>query len=158
MTERRTLLMTLIGSLSLLVGVLSLLGSTAIVSDGLGLTRIGSATSGPSVGTTAAPPHAAAAAARVVAFGAIRFVLSILLVVGAVGTFGVTPAGRRCSIAYATGWIALGAIEPLALHYQFGWQVVVSALYAFLLLGLFSRPAWRAAFASSARPERPRAS
>lgn len=148
--------MTLIGSLSLLVGVLSLVGSAFIISDGLGLTRIGSATSGPSVGTTSAPPPTAAAVgARVVGFGAMRLVLSILLVVGAIGTFGVRPAGRRCSLAYAAGWIALGAIEPFALRYQFGWPVVVSALYAFLLVALFSRPAWKAAFASPGR-ERPR--
>ena len=148
MTERRTLLMTLIASLSLLVGVLSVLGSTAIISDGLGLTRIGSATSGPSLGTTSAPPpDAAAASARVVVFGLVRLALSILLVVGAIGTLGLRPAGRLCSLAYAAGWIVVGGIEPFALRYRFGWEVVVSALYPFLLLALFSRPAWKAAFA-----------
>ena len=68
----------------------------------------------------------------------------------AVGTLGVRPAGRRCSLAFAAGWIVLGGIEPLALHYRFGWPVVVSALYPFLLLAVFSRPSWKAAFA----PER----
>jgi hypothetical protein len=29
----------------------------------------------------------------------------------------------------------------------FGWPVVVSALYPFLLLAMYSRPAWRRAFA-----------
>ena len=140
--------MTLIAALSLLVGVLSLIGSTAIISDGLGLTRIGSASSGPSVGTTTAPPPAAAtASARVVLFGAVRFVLSILLLVGAVGTLGVKPTGRTCSLAYAAGWIVAGGIEPFVLRYRFGWEVVASAAYPFLLLALFSRPAWKAAFA-----------
>ncbi len=147
MTCRRTLFITLIAALSMLVGVLSLLGSTAIISDGLGITHLGSATSGPTVGTTSAPPpDAATASARVVLFGAVRLVLSILLVVGAVGTLGVRPAGRRYSLAYAVGWIVVGGIEPFVLRYRFGWEVVASALYPFLLLALFSRPAWKAAF------------
>ena len=146
--SERTLLMTLVAALSLLVGVLSLMGSTAIISDGLGLTHIGTATLGPPVGTTGSPPpEAATPHPLVVTFGAVRVVLAILLVVGAIGTLGMRPAGRSCSLAYAVGWIVLGGIEPFALRYRFGWEVVVSALYPFLLLALFSRPSWRAAFA-----------
>src|SRR5262245_49283795 len=130
MAQRKTMLMTLIAALSLLVGVLSVMGSAAIISDGLGFTHIGSASSGPTVGTTSAPPpDAAATSVRVVTFGALRLVLSILLVVGAIGTLSMSPAGRRCSLAYAGGWIVLGGIEPFVLRYQFGWQVVMSALY-----------------------------
>jgi len=144
--------MTLVAALSLLVGVMGVVGSGSMVSDGLGLTRIGSATGGPSLGTTSAPPPAASA--PVVVFGALRGVLAVLLVIGAVGTLGVRPSGRRFSLIFAAGWIVLGGIEPLALGYLFGWPVVVSALYPFLLLALFSRPAWKAAFAP-ARPATP---
>ena len=148
MAGSRTFAMTLIASLSLLVGVMGVVGSASMVTDGLGLTRIGSATGGPAVGTTSAPPPAAArASAPVVLFGAVRGVLSLLLVFGAVGTLGARPAGRRCSLLFAVGWIVLGGIEPLALGYRFGWPVVASALYPFLLLALFNRPSWRAAFA-----------
>jgi len=70
---------------------------------------------------------------------------------GAIGTLWVRPAGRRWSLTFATGWILLGVIEPVALGYAFGWPVVVSALYPFLLLAVFSSPSWRAAFAAPGR-------
>ncbi len=148
MAGGRSMGMTVIAALSLLVGVLGLVGSAGMVSDGLGITHLGSATSGPTVGTTSAPPPSEASTRlRVTLFGAIRVVLSVLLVVGAVGTIGVRPSGRRASLAYAVGWIVAGGIEPWALGYRFGWQVVASAAYPFLLLGLFNSPAWKAAFA-----------
>ena len=149
--------MTLIGAVSLLIGVVGLIGSAGMVADGLGITHIGSATSGPTVGTTTAPPPSATRmAALVTVFGALRVVLSMVLVVGAVGTLGVQPSGRRFSIAYAVGWIVMGGIEPLALRYRFGWPVVASAIYPFLLLTLFSGAGWKAAFApasTAAAPE-----
>ena len=49
------------------------------------------------------------------------------------------------------GWIVLGGVEPLALGYRFGWPVVVSAIYPFLLLLSFNRPSWKAAFAGGRR-------
>lgn len=140
--------MTAIAALSLFVGVSGLIGSTAVVSDGLGLTRIGTVTGAPSVGTTSAPPTAAAVNGMVVAFGVVRGILSASLLVGAIGTLWVRPSGRRFSLVFATGWIVLGAIEPFALGYAFGWPVVTSALYPFLLLAMFNSPAWRAAFAA----------
>lgn len=148
MASGRSMVMTLIAALSLLIGVLGLIGSVGMISDGLGITRLGSATSGPTVGTTSAPPPSdASTRARVTLFGALRVALSLLLVVGAVGTMGVRPSGRRASLAYAVGWIVVGAIEPWALRYRFGWEVVASAAYPFLLLALFNSPAWKAAFA-----------
>ena len=143
--------MTTIAALSLFVAVSGLIGSTAVISDGLGLTRIGTVTGAPSVGTSAAPPPAAAVNAMVVTFGAARGVLSILLVVGAIGTLWVRPNGRRFSLLFAVGWILLGVVEPLALGYQFGWPVVTAALYPFLLLAVFNSPSWRAAFAPPAK-------
>ena len=143
----RTLGMTAIAALSLFVGVSGLLGSTAVISDGLGLTRVGTVTGAPSVGTTAAPPPAAGVNARVVAFGAVRGVLSILLVAGAIATLWVRPNGRRLSLVFAAGWIRLGLVEPYALGYQFGWPSVTAAIYPFLLLAVFNSPSWRAAFA-----------
>jgi hypothetical protein len=146
--------MTAIAALSLLFGVTSLVGSAGMVSDGLGITHIGSATSGPTVGSTSAPPPSEASTrVRITLFGAIRLVLSLLLVVGAVGTMGVSPSARRASLAYAVGWIVVGGIEPWALRYRFGWEVVASAAYPFLLLALFNRPAWKAAFARASAPE-----
>jgi hypothetical protein len=71
---------------------------------------------------------------------------------GAVGTLLLRPFGRVCSLAYAIGWIALGGVEPWALGYAFGWPVVSSAFYAFLLLFAFSRPSWKAAFAAPRAP------
>lgn len=150
MPANRTLGMTAIAALSLFVGVAGLVGSGAVVSDGLGLTRIGTVTGAPSVGTTAAPPPAGVNAV-VVAFGAARLTLSVLLLVGAIGTLWVKPSGRRGSLAFAVGWIVLGGIEPFALGYRFGWPVVTSALYPFLLLALFNSPSWRAAFSSTGR-------
>jgi hypothetical protein len=145
--------MTVIAALSLLVGVLGLVGSAGMVSDGLGITHLGSATSGPTVGSTSAPPPSEASARmRVTLFGAIRVVLSVLLVVGAVGTIGMRPSGRRASLAYAVGWIVAGGIEPWALRYRFGWEVVASAAYPFLLLALYNGPAWKAAFAPAGAP------
>ena len=140
--------MTVIAALSLFVGVSGLIGSTAVVSDGLGLTRIGTVTGAPSVGTTSAPPTAASVNGVVVAFGAIRGILSGLLLVGAIGTLWVRPSGRRFSLIFAAGWIVVGAVEPFALGYAFGWPVVTSALYPFLLLAMFNGPSWRAAFAT----------
>lgn len=148
MSGTRTFAMTLIASLSLLVGIMGVIGSASMVSDGLGLTQIGSASSGPSVGTTTAPPSATGANPAVVLFGVLRGLLSVLLLVGAMGTFGMRPSGRRYSLLFAVGWIVLGGIEPLALGYAFGWPVVVSALYPFLLLALFNSPRWRQAFAA----------
>lgn len=152
MAAPRTLGMTAIAALSLFVGVSGLIGSTAVISDGLGLTRIGTVTGAPSVGTTGAPPPAAGVNAAVVAFGAMRGVLSILLVAGAIGTLWVRPNGRRLSLLFAVGWILLGVVEPLALGYQFGWPVVTAALYPFLLLAAFNSPSWRAAFATPRAP------
>lgn len=146
MAAPRTLGMTLIAALSLFAGVSGLIGSTAMISDGLGLTRIGSATSAPTIGTTSAPPPVGSVKGTVVAFGAIRGILSALLIVGAVGMLWVRRSGRRCSLAFAVGWIVLGAVEPFALGYAFGWPVVISALYPFLLLAVFNSPSWRAAF------------
>lgn len=149
MAAPRTLGMTLIAALSLFVGVSGLIGSTAVVSDGLGLTRIGTVTGAPSVGTSSAPPPAAGVNGMVVAFGTVRAILSALLLAGAVGTLWVRPSARRFSLAFAIGWIVLGGVEPFALGYAFGWPVVVSSLYPFLLLAVFNSPSWRAAF----RPE-----
>jgi hypothetical protein len=149
MEARRTLWMTLVAALSLFAGVSGLIGSTAMISDGLSLTRIGAATSAPTVGTTGAPPPTGPVNGTVVAFGAIRGILSVLLLVGAVGTLWVRPSGRRWSLVFAMGWIVLGAVEPFALHYRFGWPVVTSALYPFLLLALFNSPSWRTAFAQA---------
>lgn len=139
--------MTAIAALSLFVGISGIVGSAAVVSDGLGLTRIGTVTGAPSAGTTSAPPPASPVNIAVVAFGAIRGVLSILLIIGAIGTLWVRPSARRLSLAFAVGWILLGAVEPFALGYAFGWPVVTSALYPFLLLAVFSSPSWRSAFA-----------
>ena len=139
--------MTLVAALSLFAGVSGLIGSTAMISDGLGLTRIGTVTSAPTIGTTGAPPPATSVNGKVVVFGAIRGILSAVLLVGAVGTLWVRPSARRCSLAFAAGWIVLGAVEPFALGYAFGWPVVTSALYPFLLLALFNSPSWRMAFA-----------
>ncbi len=140
--------MTVIAALSLLIGVLGLVGSAGMVSDGLGLTHLGSATSGPAVGSTSAPPPSdASTRLRVTLFGVVRVALCVLLVVGAVGTMGMRPSGRRFSVVYAVGWIVAGGIEPFVLRYRFGWEVVASAAYPFLLLALFNSPAWKAAFA-----------
>ena len=154
MAAPRTLGMTLITALSLFVGVSGLIGSTAVISDGLGLTRIGTVTGAPTVGTTSAPPPTGAMNVAVVFFGTLRGILSVLLLVGAIGTLWVRPSGRRCSLAFAIGWILLGVIEPFALGYAFGWPVVTSALYPFLLLALFNSPSWRKAFAPAAAPAR----
>ena len=147
MAAPRTFGMTLIAAISLFVGVSGLIGSTAMISDGLGLTRIGAVTSAPTVGTTSAPPPTASVKGAIVAFGAIRGILSALLLVGAVGMLWVRRSGRLYSLAFAVGWIVLGAVEPFALGYAFGWPVVTSALYPFLLLALFNSPSWRMAFA-----------
>lgn len=158
MRSARSAGMTLVAALSLFVGVSGIIGSTAVISDGLGLTRIGTVSSAPAIGTTAAPPGMAAVNARVVIFGAARGILAVLLVMGAVGTLWVRPSGRRCSLVFAVGWIVLGAVEPFALGYAFGWPVFVSALYPFLLLALFNSPAWRGAFApvpAEGSPPRP---
>ena len=96
----------------------------------------------------------------VVLFGVIRALLSMMLVVGAVGMLWVRPAGRRFSLAFAVGWIVLGGIEPFILGYAFGWPVFISALYPFRLLALFNSPGWRKAFApaaGSATPQPPTA-
>jgi hypothetical protein len=131
--------MTMIGALSLLVGVIGLIGSASMVSDGLGITRPG--------GPGAPAAESGALPTLVALFGALRVVLSLVLVVGAVGTLGVRPSGRRASLAYAIGWIVVGGIEPFALRYRFGWPVVASAAYPFVLLAVFSGAAWKAAFA-----------
>jgi len=148
---KRTVGMILIAALSLFVGISGLLGSAAVVSDGLGLSRFSTVAGAPSVGTTSAPPPESAVSAPVVAFGVVRALLSLLLVAGGIGTLWVRPSARRCSLAFAVGWILLGIVEPWALHYVFGWPVVVSALYPFLLLFVYNSPSWRAAFAT-ARP------
>jgi hypothetical protein len=154
MAGARSISMTVIAALSLVMGVLGLIGSAGMVGDGLGITHVGSATSGPTVGNTVAPPPSdASTRVRVTLFGVIRGVLSLLLVVGAVGTLGVRPSGRQFSLGYAVGWIMAGGIEPWALRYRFGWEVVASAAYPFLLLAIFNRPAWKTAFApASAQP------
>jgi len=155
--RERSIPMLLVALLSLLIGVLGLMGSVSMISDGLGLTQVGSATSGPNVGTTSAPPPSdASTRTRVVLFGTLRLLLSLALAIGAVGTMSVTPTGRRASLIYAAGWIAVGAIEPWALRYRFGWEVLASAAYPFLLLALFNSPGWRTAFAhapAAAAPE-----
>jgi hypothetical protein len=141
--------MIVIAALSLFVGVSGLLGSAAVVSDGLGLSRFSTVASAPTVGTSSAPPPERTVDGAVVAFGAVRALLSLLLIAGAIGTLWVRPSARRLSLAFAVGWIVLGIVEPLALHYVFGWPVVVSALYPFLLLLVFNSPSWRAAFAGT---------
>ena len=150
MTPSRTLGMTVVAALSLFVGVSGLIGSAAVISDGLGLTAIGTVTSAPTIGTTTAPPTGSGGIdGGVVLFGALRALLSASLVVGAIGTLWVRPSGRRGSLAFAVGWIVLGGIEPFALGYAFGWPVFISALYPFLLLAFFNSPSWRAAFSTA---------
>jgi hypothetical protein len=144
--------MVVIAALSLFVGVSSVIGSAQVISDGLGLTALGTVTGAPYVGTTGAPPPAERRVdPTVVAFGAVRAGLSLMLVMGAIGMLWVRPSARRFSLAFAVGWIVLGIVEPLVLHYAFGWPVVVSAIYPFLLLFAFNSPGWRASFAR-ARP------
>ena len=128
-----------IGALSMLIGVVGLIGSAGMISDGLGLTPTG--------GGGAPPPALGTLKALVTLFGGLRVALSLVLAVGAVGTFGMRPSGRRASLAYAVGWIVVGGVEPFALRYRFGWPVVASAAYPFLLLMLFNGAAWKAAFA-----------
>jgi hypothetical protein len=148
MAGARSMGMTVIAAMSLVVGLLGLVGSASMVSDGLGITHIGTATSGPTVGSTSAPPPGdTSTRVRVTLFGVVRVMLSLVLVVGAVGTIGVRPSGRRASLVYAVGWIVVGGLEPWLLGYRFGWQVVASAAYPFLLLMLFNDPGWKAAFA-----------
>ena len=156
----RSVGMTVIAALSLFVGVSALLGSAQVVSDGLGFSSFGTVARTPSVGTTQAPPpetHGVDAA--MAAFGLMRVLLSLSLVSGAFATLWVKPSARRFSLAFAIGWILLGILEPLALHYAFGWPVLVSALYPFLLMFVFNSPSWRAAFArvpaSSSGPGQP---
>jgi len=151
----RTFAMTTIAALSLFVGVSGILGSAAVIGDGLGVTHVATVTRAPSVGTTTAPPPAPGIDARMVLFGSLRAVLSLLLVAGGVGTLWVRPSGRRLSLAFAVGWILLGAVEPFALGYAFGWPVVTSALYPFLLLAVFNSPGWRAAFSPRPAPAGP---
>jgi hypothetical protein len=142
--------MTVIAALSLFVGVSGLVGSSAVISDGLGMSRVGTVTGAPYLGSSGAPPPAERQVnTQVVAFGAVRLLLSVSLVAGAIGTLWVRRYGRRASLAFAIGWIALGIVEPFALGYRFGWPVVVSALYPFLLLMVFNSPAWRTAFAGT---------
>jgi hypothetical protein len=145
--------MTVIAALSLFVGVSGLVGSSAVISDGLGMSRIGTVTGAPYVGPSGTPPPAERQVnAKIVMFGVVRGVLSVLLIAGALGTLWVRRYGRRCSLAFATGWIVLGIVEPLALGYMFGWPVVVSAIYPFLLLMVFNSPSWRAAFSGMPAP------
>src|SRR5437867_1722302 len=104
MVGQRSAGMTLIAALSLLVGVTGLLGSATMISDGLGFSKVGRATSDPTLGSSAAlPPGAASLGRRAATFGAVRLVLSLVIVVGAVGTLGVRPSGRKASLAYAVG-------------------------------------------------------
>jgi hypothetical protein len=154
MAGGRTMTMTVIAALSLLMGVLGMIGSVGMVGDGLGITHLGSATSGPSVGSSSAPPPSdASMRVRVTLFGVLRLALSMVLVVGAVGTMGVRSSGRRASLVYAVGWIVLGGVEPWALRYRFGWEVVASATYPFLLLAVFNLPTWKAAFSPADSPK-----
>lgn len=157
MAAPRTAGMVVIAALSLFVGVSSLMGSGAVISDGLGLSRVGTVTGAPYVGSTGTPPPTERLVnPKVVAFGAVRGILSGLLIAGAIGTLWVRRSARRCSLAYAVGWIVLGIVEPLALGYVFGWPVVISAIFPFLLLMVFNSPSWRAAFAGGppAAPDR----
>ena len=87
--------MLAVAALSLLVAIMGVAGSATMVSDGLGITRIGSATGTPAVGSSSAPPPAGANL-PVVLLGIARGVLSLLLAIGAIGTLGVRPAGRWC--------------------------------------------------------------
>jgi hypothetical protein len=141
----RTWTMTLIAALSLLVGVFGLIGSVAMISDGLGITFQG--TGFAPVGAGVPIPPGTEAGRLVALFGVIRGILSIVLVVGGVGTFYMRPSGRDFSLGYAVGWIVAGGVEPLVLHYHFGWQVLASAGYAFGMLALFNLPSWKSAFA-----------
>src|SRR5262245_12383130 len=79
---KRTLGMTLVAALSLFVGISGVLGSAAVVSDGLGLSRFSTVAGAPSIGTTSAPPSGSAVNVAVVAFGVVRVLLSLLLIAG----------------------------------------------------------------------------
>jgi len=139
----RSWTMMVVGVVSLVVAVFGLTGSVIMVGDGLGIVfKDGGMTASPGVNM----PYGNEAGRVVAICGAIRGILSMLLVFGAIGTIYVRPSGRDLSLCYAIGWIVMGGIEPLVLHYRFGWQVMASSGYAFGLLLVFNTPAWREAF------------
>jgi hypothetical protein len=143
MSATRTRGMTAIAVLNVILGAVATLGSAAMIATGMGLLP------------GSPPPYNQSPPGGVVAFGCARLVVSLLLIASGIGVFRMKPLGRTCAIAAAVLWIAVNLVEPLALRYPFGPEVLWGSLYSALLLALFMRPGWTRAFAGTAGAAKP---
>jgi hypothetical protein len=136
---RRTAGMTVIGALSILLGLFGLVNSWMMLRTGLGQ----AAPMASSLGISSGP--------LVVCFAVARAIVSLILIVSGMGVLRVAASARPMSLSLAAIWILLNAIEPAALHYSY-LRVVFTTLYPIVLLIVFSLPGWKLAFAPGAPP------
>lgn len=131
----RTAGMTVLAAFHLAIGALGVLGSTLSILAALGLLPVGGA---PLAGGRAA----------LVALASARLAISALLVAAGIGVLRLRPSARTLSVAAAVAWIAVNLADGLLFPHAFGLRLVWGTLYSVLVLVLFARPAWRAAFSA----------
>ena len=126
MTPKRTIGMTIVAIVSLLLGVSMAIGNTAEVIrgetfDGIPVTR--------AMGV----------------LGLAGAVFAALLAAGGLGTWQVKPYGRRFSLLAAGGTILTMALAVVLFGLSFGF-FLLGVVYPVLVLILYNLPGWRAAF------------
>ena len=134
---KRTAGMTVVGALSILLGLFGLVNSWLMLRTGLGLTA------------AADSPLGISAGPLVVCFAVARAIVSLVLIVSGMGVLRVAASARTMSLSLAAIWILLNAIEPAVLHYPY-LRVVFTTLYPVVLLIVFNLPGWKLAFTSGA--------
>jgi hypothetical protein len=146
MAAKRTIGITIMAVLNILLGLIGFIASCRMLLSGFGVAL-----------PSAAPPAATEGLIRgpmVVEFALGRMVVSVGMLIGGVLVMKMSPRGRALSLQFATAWLLLNFVEPYFLQYPYA-TVLLGSLYPVFVLILFNLPGWKAAFASHAAGTEP---
>ena len=139
MAAKRTIGITIMAVLNILLGLGSFIGSFAKLLSGFGGTPPGAAPPASSEGLIRGP--------MVVEFALGRMVVSLGILIAGVLLLRMSPRGRALTLQFATAWVLLNLVEPYFLQYPYA-NVLLGSLYPVIALILFNLPGWKAAFGS----------
>lgn len=139
MAARRTIGITIMAVLSVLIGLLSFIGQFPRLLSGLG------------VGLPSQPTQAGSGelirGPMVVEFAIGRMVVGLGILIGGVLMMKMSPRGRALTLQFATAWLLLNLVEPYFLQFPYA-TVLLGSIYPVIALILFNLPGWKAAFGS----------
>lgn len=139
MAAKRTIGITIMAVLNMLLGLIGFIASCRMLMSGLGVALPSQAPQAATEGLIRGP--------MVVEFALGRMVVSIGILIAGVLVMKMSPRGRALTLQFATAWLFLNLVEPYFLQYPY-MTVLIGSLYPVLALIVFNLPGWRAAFAS----------